>query len=187
MKENLRVTRFRNGDSIPLDKSGGFTGDSSGVTWYLSTPGRTVYNHLQSNLITHGFLYNRYAAQDTRGICPVGWHLPTAGEFNVLGGFLGGELVAGGKMKSTGTTLWKSPNVGADNSSGFQAIPSGFRSVWGGTFQKIGEAATFWTATEGVTEILRELHFDSKVLRTPTLVSYSQNPPNGLSVRCIRD
>jgi uncharacterized protein (TIGR02145 family) len=188
MKENLRVTRFRNGDSIPLDRSGGIAGDSSGVTWYsLSTPARTIYNHSNSNLLSFGYLYNRFAAQDTRGICPVGWHLPSQADFVILANTLGGELVAGGKMKTSGTSTWKVPNEGADNSSGFSAVPSGYRSVFGGNFLGKGEAAVFWTATEGVNEICRELHFDSRALKTPTRVIYNVNPPNGLSVRCVRD
>jgi|LakMenEpi03Aug12_release.lakeMendotaPanAssembly.Ray.scaffolds.fasta_scaffold135950_1 uncharacterized protein (TIGR02145 family) len=188
IKENLRVTRFRNGDSIHIDKSGGARGDSTGQTWgTLSTPARTLYNHDANGLAFNGFLYNRFAAQDSRGICPIGWHLPSSNEYVSLANYLGGELVAGGKMKSTGTSLWKAPNEGADNSSGFSANPSGYRSVFGGSFLGKGEAAIFWTDTEGVSQINRELHYDSRVLRTPTLVTYNVNPPNGLSVRCIRD
>jgi uncharacterized protein (TIGR02145 family) len=188
MKENLRVTRFRNGDNIPLDISGGISGDSVNQTWgTLSTAARTLYNHNQSLLLANGYLYNKYAAQDARGVCPVGWHLPTEQEFITLAEVLGGELVAGGKMKSTGTSLWKAPNEGADNSSGFTGLPSGYRGVFSGKFMGKNEAAVFWTNTEGVNSIVRELHYDSRALRTPYFVSYNSNPPNGVSIRCIRD
>ena len=187
MKENLRVTRFRNGDSIPLDASGGFSGDSAKQTWsFLGTPARTIYNHLQANLLTYGYLYNAGVIRDNRGVCPVGWHL--GNEWGELALAYGGELVAGGKMKSAGTSLWRSPNEGADNLSGFTALPGGYRG-YNGTFMSKGEVAIYWATTSGadVNGIIKELHYDSRVLLPRTSVGYGGHEPHGFSVRCVRD
>lgn len=70
----------------------------------------------------------------TQGICPSGWHIPTDIEWTTLTTFLGGEIVAGGKMKETGITHWAGTNIGAINSSGFTALPGGFRYYDGGSF-----------------------------------------------------
>ena len=79
-----------------------------------------------------------------QGICPAGWHLPTDAEWTILTTFLGGESIAGGKMKTTGTIeagtgLWYAPNTGATNSSGFSALPGGYRYDAG--------SSTLWVAT----------------------------------------
>ena len=86
-----------------------------------------------------------------QGICPGGWHLPTDGEWTTLTDFLGGESVAGGKMKETGTTHWNSPNTGATNESGFTALPGGNRHANGG-FLNLGDGGLFWSSTENYTD-----------------------------------
>ena len=185
MQENLRVTKFRNGILIPLDTSGGVSGDGTMQSWNpLGTPARTVYNHNAANLTTYGFLYNKWAALDNGGICPTGWHLPTPSDWITLGNYLGGELIAGGKMKTTGTSLWNSPNTGADNSSGFSALPAGGRYF--AKFIAKGEAAFFWSNSGGG-DFSREIRFDSNVLRNPTTISYGNHESHGLSIRCVRD
>ena len=82
MASNLRVTKYNDGYLIPLDNSGGSTGDVS-TTWTARTSGaRTVYAHNATNLATYGYLYNWYAAIDTREICPAGWHVPSNAEWD---------------------------------------------------------------------------------------------------------
>ena len=154
MKENLRVTRYNDGTNIPLDTSGGSSGNAPGQTWSRTTTGaRTVYRHDIGNLATYGYLYNWHAAMGNTGggaapkkICPTGWHVPTDAEWLTLINFLGGESAAGGKMKSTGTTYWRAPNRGATNESGFTALPGGVREQNEG-FRQIGVNTVFWSAT----------------------------------------
>ena len=142
MKENLKVTKYRNGDTIGTTAP--TTKDISGET---SPKYQWAYNGDESNVSTYGRLYTWYAATDSRGLCPTGWHLPTDAEWTTLITYLGGDSVAGGKMKEAGTTHWNSPNTSADNSSGFTALPGGYRYD-GGTFHNIGYHGKWWSATE---------------------------------------
>jgi uncharacterized protein (TIGR02145 family) len=146
MSENLRVTEYRDGTTIP--------DETSGTTWStLATGARTDYTGAtgipsgQTYVSTYGYLYNWFAVNDAKGLCPLGWHVPTDAEWTTLTNFLGGLSVAGGKMKSTGTTLWNTPNTGADNSSGFSALPGGYRNQIG-SFVGIRLVAIIWSATE---------------------------------------
>ena len=87
-----------------------------------------------------------------QGICPAGWHLPTDAEWTILTTFLGGESIAGGKMKTTGTIeagtgLWYAPNTGATNESGFSALPGGCRYDDGGFYYWV-TTQYFWSSTE---------------------------------------
>src|SRR5690554_4182629 len=97
------------------------------------------------NYATYGVLYNWTAAMNA---CPDGWHLPSDAEWTELTDYLGGESVAGGKLKETGTTHWASPNTGATNETGFTALPGGYRNNTG-TFHGIGYYGYWWSATEG--------------------------------------
>ena len=159
-KENLRVRRYNNGTYILFNASGGSSG--SDLTWQNLTIGAHTISANDSvaspsNLTTYGYLYNWYAAKgifrtgviastDTLNICPSGWHVPLDGEWTTLTTFLGSS--AGGKMKST-SSLWNSPNTGADNVSRFTALPGGFRSDnVRGSFKSIGGYTYFWSATD---------------------------------------
>lgn len=118
MMENLKVTHYRNGDPIPHV--------TDGVTWGNLTSGAYCnYNNDEGNVATYGRLYNWYAVDDSRNIAPAGWHVPSDAEWQTLVDYLGGDAVAGGKMKEAGTTHWASPNTGATNESGFTALPGG--------------------------------------------------------------
>jgi uncharacterized protein (TIGR02145 family) len=148
MKENLKVTKYKDGTNIPLDTTGGPNGNASGQSWSGRNMGsRTVYGHKNENLTTYGYLYNGFATSDKRGICPDGWHIPTDDEWLVVTDFLGGPTVAGGKMKSTGTTFWYIPNEGASDESGFSALPGGNRDL-DGKFNLNKYNAFFWSASE---------------------------------------
>ena len=114
-KTNLKVTKYNDGTLI---------GDSTNSTWGTAVIGaRTGYDVsvvlLSDYVGTFGYLYNWYAVNDSRKLCPAGWHVPTDAEWSTLTTNLGGDGVAGGKMKSTGTTYWDSPNTNATNSSDF--------------------------------------------------------------------
>lgn len=200
-KENLRVRRYNNGTAIPFDATGGAGGSSS--TWNNLTIGaHTIYAHdsvaTPSNLTKYGYLYNWYAAKgiytngtilanDTLNICPEGWHVPTDAEWTTLTDELGGESVAGGKMKSVGTAYWNSPNTGATNESGFSALPGGFRNIGGG-FENIRSNAFFWSATEGVSSIAwnRDLFYDQFYVKR-NYFYFGVNKAVGASIRCLKD
>lgn len=132
MKENLKALHYANGTEI--------TGVSS-------------YENNESNVTIYGRLYNWTAAmhgvniETAQGACPTGWHIPSVAEYDILIAFLGGESVAGGKMKEAGLGHWASPNTGADNTSNFTALPGGF---WmdGAGFLKLTEFGKFWTSTD---------------------------------------
>ncbi len=116
-----------------------------------------------------------------QGICPDGWHIPTDEEWTILTNFLGGETIAGGKMKEAGYAHWNPPNTGATNSSGFTALPGGFRGYTGG-FGNINNSGYFWSSSENATttrwiRILR--HINANNTRT-----YGEKT-SGFSVRCI--
>jgi uncharacterized protein (TIGR02145 family) len=152
MKENLKVSKYRNGSSIPT----GLTNSQ----WSSTTSGAfTVYNNDQTNNTTYGKLYNWYAVADSRGLCPTGWHVPNDAEWKTLETIIGmpvNELDnvgargvgpgIGGLLKST-STLWASPNSNASNSTGFSALPSGDRT-YTGFFENIGAISFWWTSTE---------------------------------------
>ncbi len=197
-KENLRVRRYNNGTSILFDAIGGSGGISS--TWQNLTIGaHTIYAHdsvaTPSNLTKYGYLYNWYAAKgistdgpifpnDTLRICPTGWHVPTDTEWTTLTTELGGESLAGGKMKSIGTvSYWNSPNEGATNSSGFSALPGGYRGL-NGSFTSIGDDAIFWSATEAAIDYA----WGRLLISSNGNVGRGNDKRSfGASVRCIKD
>ena len=200
-KENLRVRRYNNGTAIPFDATGGAGGSSS--TWNNLTIGaHTIYAHdsvaTPSNLTKYGYLYNWYAAKgistngtilanDTLRICPSGWHVPTDAEWTTLTDVLGGENVAGGKMKSVGNFYWNSPNTGATNESGFSALPGGYRNSGGG-FENIRSNAFFWSDTEGVSSIAwnRDLFYNQSYVKR-NYYYFGINKSVGASIRCLKD
>jgi uncharacterized protein (TIGR02145 family) len=195
-KENLKVTKYNDGITIPLDASGGSTGDDPGQTWEARNGGAyTIYANEGSsgiNATNYGFLYNGYAARGiitsggtpTKNICPLGWHVPSDAEWTVLEMELGGSSVAGEKLKST-SILWAvaSPPSPGNNSSRFSALPGGRRNK-GGTFGFIGDDAIFWSSTEK----------DSIELWVRYLTAYNKGfarfgafIERGYSIRCLKD
>jgi uncharacterized protein (TIGR02145 family) len=181
-KENLKVTKYNDGTSIPLDATGGSGGTS--ITWeYINTGAYTIYGNQASsdlNATNYGFLYNYYAASDSRKLCPIGWHVPSDAEWTTLTDYLGGVIVAGGKLKKN-DALW-STNTGTDN-YGFSALPGGFRK-FDGSFYSIRDFAVFWSATEdvGSNAWCRDLYGGNG-----NVGRYSSSKHYGFSVRCLKD
>jgi uncharacterized protein (TIGR02145 family) len=176
-----------------------------------STLEKYCYNNDPANCTTYGGLYqwaeavqyqngasnttslNLAFTGNVRGICPAGWHLPSDAEYCTLTTFLDATVNcstfgwsgtdAGGKMKST-SGLWTSPNIGATNSSGFSALPVGYRYGFNGTFYALGSNPHFWTSSESSssTAILRDLYYDYfSVKRGHDFKGY------GFSARCTQD
>ncbi len=177
MKENLKVSRYRNGDLIPIV--------ADPTAWSaLITGGRSWYNDDSTTYENpYGNLYNYYAAVDTRGLCPVEWHVPTDAEWTILTTYLGGESNAGGKMKSRGTANWITPNTAATNESGFSVLPGGSRSV-DGSFGSISYEAFFWSATEEVTNFAWARFLTNS---NGYVFRITNGKSLGASVRCLRD
>jgi len=176
MAGNLRVTHFRNGDPIPD------VADSS--TWSgLSTGAHCAYDDDESYVSVYGLLYNWYAVDDSRSMALDGWHVPSYAEWVTLVNYLGGESVAGGKLKQTGTTHWGSPNAGATNESGFSALPGGKRNYLG-TSHGMGYYAFFWTSSKNPPggAFSQNLAFHGPEI---TLTAYGERA--GYSVRCVKD
>ena len=176
MAQNLKVIHYRNGDSIPQVTN---TYDWS----ILLTGAYCNYNNVNSNAATFGHLYTWYAVNDGRNIAPTGWHVATGAEWDTLFNFLGGEAVAGGKLKETGFGHWNSPNSGATNSSGFTALPGGYRAN-NGVFGDLGNIGYFWN-TDQLDMMSSNFHHVFWIV--PNEVTKSGSKRYGLSVRCVKD
>ena len=176
MEKNLDVLTYRNGDIIPQV--------TDPTAWAALTTGAwCYYNNDVANGAIYGKLYNWYAVNDPRGLAPTGWHVPTDDEWTTLSTTLGGDAVAGGKMKVAGTTRWTTPNTGATNESGFAGLPGGYRYT-NGSFYNVGDYGYWWSSTELNTTNAwyRFLGYnDGSFLRS------GGNKKFGFSVRCLRD
>jgi len=201
MAADLKVRTYPNGDPIPyidnnvtwaalannnIDDAYSFYGDSNndgtidiaypnyGALYTYSTA--IADNWARDNSTTN--------SEGGQGICPDGWHLPTDAEWTNLTTFLGGISVAGGKMKETGTTHWNSPNTGATNSSGFTALPSGFRHSNNGTFRNVDQRSYWWSSTEFAGSSAYNLNLHNLVANA---FRNGMNKSNGYCVRCLRN
>jgi uncharacterized protein (TIGR02145 family) len=174
-KENLRTKKYRSGALIPV-KTNTDTSTLVGQIYYYGNDSLTNYS-------IYGALYNWKATQSSDSLCPVGWHVPTDAEWTTLTTYLGGESVAGGKMKSIGTTYWNSPNTDATNTSGFTDLPGGFR-YFDGSFYYVREYAFIWSATESNSSLAwyRTLYDDDG-----SLSRINNYKSIGASVRCLKN
>jgi len=176
MTKNLNVTHYRNGDSIP-----NVTDDS---LWSKLAYGAYCnYDNKTENAEIYGRLYNWYAVNDPRGICPEGWHVPTDAEWQTLIKYLGGENEAPNKMKETGFFHWGGKNKEATNKSEFTALPGGSRHKEG-PFHNLGKHGHWWTSTGGGEQLAwyRSI-FDENL----AMVRKNDFKTHGFSVRCIKD
>lgn len=175
MAENLKTTKYSNGDDIPE-----VTGQSNWMG--LSTGAYCYFGNDPDNAPVYGCLYNWYAAIDVRNPCPANWHVPSDAEWIVLTSFLGGEAIAGGKMKETGIVHWFSPNTGATNESGFTVIAGGSRSY--GNFDFMGYGGSFWSTTpfDDIFAWNRDIFYYNTMANR-----HGTDKKSGLSVRCIKN
>ena len=178
MAENLRSTRFRNGDSIPTTET---------LTQDISTEVSPVYQWTLGNTEVNGRLYTWFAATDTRNICPKGWHIPTDTEWTTLTDYLGGTNVAGDKLREKGTVHWGtsySINNGlATNESGFTALPAGSKENTG-VYNPNSNVCIWWGSTSNKPEsaVFRKIfgHYSSVLFG-----NYYKG--SGYSIRCVKD
>ena len=175
MVENLKVTKYSNGDGIP--------NITDNTQWGNLITGAYCNNNNLTNANAYGRLYNEYAVNDSRNLAPTGWHVATAAEFDELITYLGGTNVGGGKMKEAGNSHWVNPNTGATNESSFTALPGGFRSN-DGTFIDVGDIGIWWSSTEYIADNVwyYEMNYNDTYVH-----KVSSFKGGGFSVRCIRD
>ena len=174
MAENLKVTKFNDGTSIP------FSTKVNWKEWSNPAPAYCWYDDNETaNKSIYGALYNWYAV-NTSKLCPIGWHVPSDDEWNTLTTFLGGWEVAGGKLKETGSNHWKSPNASATNETGFTALPGGMRSNTI-MYNLIGESGLWWSSTDSSA--------NSKVLGSSfgSVAKSNNSKFRDLSIRCLKD
>ncbi|MCB9192124.1 MAG: fibrobacter succinogenes major paralogous domain-containing protein [Flavobacteriales bacterium] len=139
MAENLKVTRYRNGDPISQINDDQY--------WSTSTEGSFCSPDGDLQLVSeYGRLYNGYAITDSRGLAPEGWHVATDAEWTSLVDFAGGETEAGGNLKEIGFDHWLSPNTDATDEFGFGARSAGVR-LTAGDFVGLGNYGCFWSSS----------------------------------------
>jgi uncharacterized protein (TIGR02145 family) len=173
MAENLRATKFRNGDLIP--KTSSYNQD-------LTIEETPVYQWEMTNPSVYGRLYTWYAATDTRNICPEGWHIPSDAEWNTLTDYIGGIAGSADKMRETGTTHWTGTN-NATNSTGFTALPAGY--VQATTYEFfVSGSATWWSSTSqnAGSAYCRNIYGSFANVQKPV---YSKK--YGMAIRCVKD
>ena len=189
---NLEVTTYRDGTPIPQV--------TDPVQWAKLTTGAwCYYNNTTTNGTAYGKLYNWYAVAGIHNtaslndpslrkqLAPKGWHIPTYGEWTTLTDFLGGENVAGGKMKSAGITLWQSPNLRSTSTSGFNGDPGGYRGS-DGQFNSISFAGFWWSSDETNYTYKDPGAWTRSLVYSLTSVTVYPYPKSyGCSVRCLRD
>lgn len=177
MTQNLNVDKFRNGDKIRHAK----TVEEWKNAANNKQPAWCYYDNDPSNGEKYGKLYNWYAVRDSRGLAPKGFHVPTDDEWEILTTFLGGNDVAGTKMKKK---IGWGENYSGTNSSGFSALPGGYRQ-YGQGFYDVGFFGNWWSDTEAGTSVAwyRRLNYHNG----ETHSKYTGAKRDGFSVRCIMD
>lgn len=180
MAENLRTTHFRNGDSIPniIDTR----------QWaYPHKAAFCTYNNTTNNdsIVIFGLLYNGFAITDSRKIAPLGWHVPTVNDWDILFDYLGDRSQIADVLKDSTKTYWKScPGIIGTNTTGFTALPGGYRFM-NGNFYKKGERGCWWSSTESFPGSMGDyvlIEYDRKGVYIINYFEYL-----GLSVRCVKD
>ena len=181
MLENLRTTKFNDGNAIPLviDSTMWNNLTTSGYCWYNNE--KNIYEK------TYGALYNWFAVKSGK-LCPAGWHVPTYSDWELLINFLGSVSIAGGKMKNIGTIeagtgLWYAPNEGASNESGFSGLPGGYRYYSGNFMNSLGHQGFWWSSTEYDISYSWGINLYSS--NSMASITYGDKR-YGFSVRCIK-
>jgi uncharacterized protein (TIGR02145 family) len=186
--KNLDVDHYRNGDPIPqVTNKTDFLGLTTGAWCY--------YNNDPANGPIYGKLYNWYAVHDSRGLAPLGYHIPNDSEWTTLFTTLGGLSLAGGEMKEEGSSHWLYPNTGATNTSGFSALPAGALDGSGAYyFVSINKAGAWWCTNESSYQDVNSANYLLYAHSTSVNCSNAQAylslggyKRSGMSVRCIKD
>lgn len=173
MQENLRVTKFQNGTSLKqLSYQSEWT-DRNSSGYY------TIVDN-----VSFGYIYNGFVIMENQNICPPGWHVPTISEWNTLIDYLGGSSIAGGKMKESSDLYWILPNFGANNISGFTALPNGYVGTEGDPHEKLEEAC-FMVASfdsSGNPGFIG-IHYNNST----AFFNQNSSKVTGASIRCVKN
>lgn len=168
MAENLRTTLFNDSSIIQYE------GNSN--AWGAATAARYCYGG-------EGILYNWYAVE-SGNLCPTGWHVPSVNDWEIMIQYLGGNEIAGGKLKEAGTTHWLSPNLGATNETNFTALPDGFRDYY--SYNGLSEEGRWWTSTinplDNSSAYFYQLNYNWNSINDGDYIKAGGN-----SVRCVKD
>ncbi len=176
MVENLKTTRYNDGSAIPYVPYD--------YDWTYATNGGYCWtNGSINNKEAYGAMYNWYAAS-TGKLAPTGWHVPAKSEVETLVAYLGGTNVAGSKLKESGNQHWISGNFDATNSSGFTALPGGYRSSATGNFQQFGVTEVWWITTQYSGNMGYQLGIESSNAVAALNTNYKLI---GCNVRCIKN
>lgn len=191
MAENLKTTHLNDGTLIPLV--------TDSLKWVnLYTPGLCFYNNNEKTYKEiYGVLYNWFTVETSK-LCPPGWHVPSDQEWTLLINYIGGAEVAGVKLKETGKEHWQNPNV-SDNSSGFTALPGGYRKMYNGAFSDIGTTGYWFSSSLGagalsmgvrwygpIAYILHSATDNIGKIDLSVALPFS-GKAEGSSVRCVKD
>ncbi len=175
MAENLRTTKYNDNTDIP--------NVTDNTAWSNLTSGAYCdHSNNANNGVIYGHLYNWFTLNRDQ-LAPIGWHVPSDAELTTLITFLGGDNVAGGKLKETGTVHWVSPNTGATNEVGFTALPAGGRS-FDGIFpvDDIGFRGQLWTSTQFD---INPAYYRGIPNNNTFAIKAYYNKKAGFSVRCL--
>jgi len=189
LKQNLRVSRFNNGDKIGTVKP-----DTIDINRFESPLFQFAYKGDNKLVKTYGLLYTWYVVSDSRNVCPTGWHVPSDEEFCILENYLEPGMDStcsimahrgkkiGLYLKEPGNKHW-ADNIGANNQSGFTVLPAGIR-YRDGEFRNYINYGYFWTATEydSAFVITRRLYHNSDDISRSIY-----HKKDALSIRCIKD
>ena len=178
-KQNLKSTKYINGEPIT---------STTPLTYDISAETEPKYQWPsggdEANVSVYGRVYTWYAVNDNRSLCPAGWHVPTNDDWTILINYLGGETIAGDKLKEAGTDHWPSPN-NSTNESEFTALPGGDKSE--SMFRSFGYSGYYWTNTYWGASGGNSAYYvliERELSRTQQSSHYKHY---GYSVRCMKD
>jgi uncharacterized protein (TIGR02145 family) len=175
MEENLKTTKYNDGESIP--------NVTDNFAWSgLRTPAYRWYNNNATYKNTYGALYNWFTVK-TGKLCPTGWHVPNDNDWMTLISYSGTESSAGIRLKEPGISHWSSPNAGVTNETSFTALPGGENTGNTGSYN-LGTFATFWSTSEYNFDYSNTIHMDYNYDGVSVM---SYNKSSGLSIRCLKD
>lgn len=177
MAQNLKVTTYRDGERIPEVRNND--------QWSFLTYGaQCSFDNDAKNSAVYGRLYNFYAVTDPRGLAPVGWRIPEERDWAILTAHLGGDAVAGSKLKEQGTARWASSTDGA--SSGFNMVGNGYRNCDNGTFVNLKHCSCCWSSTQGLGADRHRAYHRHFIAGSAACECIPDWLTSGFSVRCIK-